>query len=90
MIIHRIADWRTWRKRFEILLLESLRPLNARVDVVTLLEVDVLEEIAANCARGNRVPKHLNTGNVRNCAFNRHQPFAQVFIDAQCRLICQI
>ncbi len=57
--------------------------MNAGIDIVTLLKIDVLEEVAAHNSHRNRVPKHLDAGNVRNPAFNRHQPLAEIFINTR-------
>src|SRR6266404_3158048 len=81
LVVHRIA-WRyaCW-KRLEVLLRSLQCPLNACVDVVTLLEVYVFKEVPADRSGGNRVAVHLDSLHMRNRSFHRHQPLAQIFID---------
>src|SRR6202011_4768254 len=82
MVVHGIA-WRcACRKRLEVLLRSLQCPLNACIDVVTLLEVYVFKEVAAHRSGGNRVAVHLDSLHMRNRSFHRHQPLAQIFIDA--------
>jgi hypothetical protein len=64
--------------------LKGLSLPNPRVDVVTLLKIDVLKKVADHSSGGNRIPEHLE--DVRNRTFHRHQPLAQEFIDAQNRV----
>jgi len=52
-----------------------------RIDVVTLLEVYVFKEVAADRSGGNRVAVHLDSLHMGNRSFHRHQPLAQIFID---------
>src|SRR5258708_30556193 len=75
-------EWR-WacRKRLEVLLRSLQCPLNACIDVVTLLEVYVFKEVPADRSGGNRVAVHLDSLHMRNRSFHRHQPLAQIFID---------
>src|SRR5258708_35674889 len=81
LVVHRIA-WRcSCRKRLEVLLRSLQCPLNARIDVVTLLEVYVFKEVAADRSGGNRVAVHFDSLHMGNRSFHRHQPLAQVFID---------
>ena len=86
MVVNGVARVRSWRKRLEKLLRETLGSLNARIDVVALLEVDVLKEVAANSSRGNRIAVHLDAGNLRDRALNRRQPLTQVFVDGNLKL----
>src|SRR5439155_6543601 len=81
MVVHRIAWRRTCRKRFEVLLRSLQCPLNACIDVVTLLKVYVFKEVAADRSGGNRIAVHLDSLHMRNHPFHRHQPLAQIFID---------
>jgi hypothetical protein len=74
VIVDRVAHRDTWRKRFEKLLRAALSPLYTGVKVVTLLKIDVLKQVATDSSRWNRIPKHLDAGNVWNCPFYRHQP----------------
>ena len=47
------------------------------VDVVALLKVNVLEEVAANRPRGNGVAIHIDARQLRVRAFDRHQSLAK-------------
>src|SRR5262249_17388079 len=82
MIVDGIAWWRARCERLKIVFGQLESTLNARIDVVTLLKVDVLEEIAANGSRGNGIAVHLNSLDVRNRSFDRHQALAEIFVDA--------
>jgi hypothetical protein len=55
MVIHHIAYRLPSLQRVEIELRKFERPGDAAVDVVALLKVDVLEEVAANRPRENGV-----------------------------------
>ena len=81
MVIHHIARRMLSRQRVEIKLRKFERPGNAAVDVVALLKVDVLEEVAANRARGNGVAIHIDARQLRDRAFDRHQALAKIFVD---------
>ncbi len=83
MIVHRIPRRRPRWKRYEIIFRPLQGLLNALVDVVTLLEVDVFEQVAAHRTGGNGIPVHVDSGEVRNRAFYRLQSFAQIFVDAR-------
>ena len=56
MVIHHIARRLPSRQRVEIELRKFERPGDAAVDVVALLKVDVLEEVAANLPAGMELP----------------------------------
>src|SRR6476646_2871928 len=88
MVVHRIAWWRTCRKRFEVLLRPLQCPLNARIDVVTLLKVYVFKEVAADRFGRNRIAVHLDALHMRNSPFHRHQPLTQIFVDTWSVVIC--
>ena len=53
MIVDGIARGRPRGERPEIFLCKALSTLNARIDVVALLEIDVLEEVSADGFRRN-------------------------------------
>ena len=55
--------------------------MDASIDVIALLEIDVLEKISADGSRGNGIPIHLDASQMWNSPFDRHEPFAQIFID---------
>src|SRR5438876_3993732 len=61
---------------------------DTRVDVIALLKVDVLEEIAAHASRGNGIPVHVGSGQMWDRALYRHQPFAEILIDTRFHLNC--
>ena len=79
MVIHHIACRLPGLQRLEIALRKFGRPGDAAVDVVALLKVDVLEEVAANRARGNGVAIHIDARQLRDRAFDRHQSLAKRF-----------
>ncbi len=56
MVIHHIPRRLPSRQRVEIELRKFERPGDAAVDVVALLKVDVLEEVAANLPREMELP----------------------------------
>src|SRR5580692_1126049 len=88
MIVHRIARRRPCRQWLEILLRSLQGPLNARIDVVALLKVYVLKQIAADRSRGNRTAVHLDTLHMRNRTLNGHKSLAQVFINTRRHVGC--
>jgi len=79
--IHHIPRRLPSRQRVEIELRKFERPGDAAVDVVALLKVDVLEEVATNRPRGNGVAIHLDARQLRDRAFDRHQALAKIFVD---------
>src|SRR5579864_550829 len=86
MVVHRIT-WRlTWRERLEKLFRQLEGPLNACIDVVTLLEVYVFKQVAADRTGGNRISVHLDSWQMRNRTFYRHEPLTQIFIDGRIRV----
>ncbi len=83
VVVDGVAHGGAGRQRLEVLDGQALGAGDARVDVVALLEVDVLEEIAADGSGRRRSAKHLDTGDVRDRSFDGHQSLAQVFIDGR-------
>ena len=81
VVVDGVADGCAGGKGLEKLDGEALGALDAGVDVVALLEVDVLEEVAADGAGGDGAAEHLDAGDVRDRAFDGHQPLAQILID---------
>src|SRR5580658_85854 len=59
---------------------------DARVDVTTLLEVYVFEEIATRQGGWDGIPMHVDSIELRNCALNRHQPLPEVFVNTKFQL----
>jgi len=55
--------------------------LNARINVVTLLKINILKQVAANGPGRNGIAIHLDARYMRNRAFDRHQAFTQIFVD---------
>jgi hypothetical protein len=56
VVVNRIAHRNTWRQRLEKLLCQALSPRNTRVDVVTLLKIDVLKEVSTDRPAGIEFP----------------------------------
>lgn len=81
VVVDGVAYGGAGRQRLEILGGKVLGAFDARIDVVTLVEVDVLEEVAADGSGGDGVAEHLDAGKMRNCAVDGHQSLAEVFID---------
>jgi hypothetical protein len=55
--------------------------LDATVNVVPLLKIDIFKEVTPHGSGGNRIAIHLDSRQLRNCALYRHQALAQVFVD---------
>jgi hypothetical protein len=62
---------------------------DARVDVVTLLKIDVLKEIAAHRPGWNGVAIHIDTGELGNGTLNWHQSLAEVLVNGEFYLGCR-
>src|SRR5580704_19615431 len=88
MIVHRIARQSTCRQGLEILLRSLQGPLNARINVVALLKVYVLKQIAADSSRGNGTTVHLDALHMRNRTLHGHKALAEVFINSRRRVGC--
>ena len=88
VVVHRIVWCCTCRTRFEVLLRSIQCPLNACIDVVTLLKVYVFKEVAADRSGGNRISVHLDSLHIRNRSFHRRQPLAQIFINTWSGVRC--
>ena len=80
-VVDGVADGGAGGKGLEVFDGELFGAGDARIDVVTLLEVDVFEQVAADRAGGDGRAKHLDAGNVRNGTFDGHESLAQVFVD---------
>src|ERR1039458_9320108 len=59
-----------------------------RSDVVSLLKVDVLKEIAAHRPGRNGVAVHIDAGNLGDRTLNRHQSLAEVLVNTEFYLGC--
>ena len=81
VIVDGVADGGAGRQGLEVFDGEALGAGDARVDIVTLLEVDVFEQVAADSTGGDGSAKHLDAGNVRNGTFYGHESLAQVLVD---------
>ena len=81
VVVYGVANGDAGRQRFEIFGGEVVGSLNASIDVVTLIEVDVLEEVAADGSGGDGVAEHFDSGEVRNRSIDWHQSLPKVFID---------
>ncbi len=81
VIVDGVADGRARRQRLEELDGKALGALNACIDVVTLLEIDVLEEVSSDGSGGSGEAKHLDARKVRNRTLDGHEALAEVLID---------
>src|SRR5580658_10338812 len=88
MIVHRIARQRPYRQRLEILLRSLQGPLNARINVVALLKVYVLKQIAADRSGGDGTTVHLDALHMRDRALHGHKALTKVFINRRRRVGC--
>jgi hypothetical protein len=52
-----------------------------------LLKIYILKQITAYTFDSNRIAVHLDTGDMGNRPFNRHEPFTQVLIDSEIRML---
>src|SRR4051794_21325510 len=84
------ANMRVDGGSYRLILLERFQGLpgakkcgaDSTIDVVALLEVYVLEQIAANASGGNGISVHVDSGEMRNCSFDGHQAAAKIIVDA--------
>ena len=83
MRIHRVSKGLAFENRLQVLLGQLERTCDARVDVVTLLKVDVLKEIAAHRPGGNGVAIHIDAVESGNGTLNWHQSLAEVLINGE-------
>ena len=51
------------------------------VNVIALLKVDVLEEIAAHASCGNGITVYVGSGKMRDRALYRHQSLAEILVN---------
>src|ERR1035437_5305309 len=82
MIIHRLSRSLAFGKRLQILRGQLESACDARVNVVTLLKIDVLKEIAAHTSSGDGVAVHVYPGQLGNRTLHGHQSLAAVLVDA--------
>jgi hypothetical protein len=80
MVINYVSRDLTELKRLQILCGQAHSARNAGVDVIALLKIDVLKEIAAYASGGYRIPIHVGSGKLRDRALYRHQSLAQVLV----------
>src|SRR5690242_6978816 len=90
MIVNQVWWNVATRQRLQILCRQADSARDSSVDVIALLKIDVLKEIAAYTSCGNRITIHVGPGQMRNRALNRHQSLAQVFVNAGFHLNCHI
>src|SRR5208283_35176 len=83
MLVHRVSWNLALRKRFQILPGQLQSGRDTCVDVVALLEVQVLEEIAAHTSRWNGIAIHVRSGEIGDRSFYRHQPLAEVLVNTR-------
>jgi hypothetical protein len=70
------------RKRFQISGRQFESSGDASVNVVSLLEIDVLEQIASDTSSWNRIAVHVDPSQSGNRAFHWHESLAEVFVNA--------
>src|SRR5713101_5752826 len=88
MRIHRVSKGLAFENRLQVLLRQLECTCDARVDVVTLLKVDVLKEVAAHRPGGNGVAVHIDADELGNGALNWHQSLAEVLVNGEFYLGC--
>src|SRR5216684_4826671 len=89
MCIHRIPKRVAFGNRLQVILGQLECTCDTGVDVVTLLKVDVLKEIAAHRPGRNGVAIHLDAGELRNGTLNWHQSLAEVLVNGEFYLGCR-
>src|SRR5260370_20195957 len=89
MRIHRVSKGLAFENRLQVLLGQLECTCDARVDVVTLLKVDVFKEIAAHRAGRNGVAIHIDAGELGDGALNWHQSLAEVLVNGEFYLGCR-
>ena len=88
MIIHRLSRSLAFGKRPQILRGQLESACDARVNVVTLLKIDVLKEIAAHTSSGDGVAVHVYPGQLGNRTLHGHQSLAEVLVNTEFYLGC--
>src|ERR1700685_2216954 len=83
MRIHRVSGGLAVNNRLQVLLGQLECTCDAPVDVVALLKVDVLEEIAAHRTDRNGVAIHIDAGYLGNGTLNWHQSLAEVLVNGE-------
>jgi hypothetical protein len=81
MLVHRITRRSIWREGLEEFFRQLQGSLNTCIDIVTLLEVYVFKQVAADGSRGNGISVHLDPWEMRNRTFHWHQSLEQIFLD---------
>src|SRR5216683_62660 len=89
MCIHRIPKRVAFENRLQVILGQLECTCDARVDVVTLLKVDVLKEIAAHRPGRNGVAIHIDAGELGNGTLNWHQSLAEILVNGEFYLACR-
>src|SRR5215470_458023 len=88
MVVDHIARNPVLGKRIQVLRREPECACDSCVDVIALLEIDVLEQIAADASRGNGIPIHIDSVQMRDRPLHRHQPLAEVLVNSGLNLSC--
>ena len=57
--------------------------LNASIDVIALLKVDLLKEIPVGIRGWNRVPEHLDSWQMWDCALHWFQSFTKIIVESR-------
>src|SRR4051794_25302716 len=86
MVVNYISRNLPKLKRLQILCGQAHSARNAGVDVIALLKINVLKEIAAYASSRNRIPIHVGPGKLRDRPLYRHQSLAQVLVDTSFHL----
>jgi hypothetical protein len=80
-------DFITWLCPFwewlQILLRQQLSTVNARLDVVPLLKIDVFEDIAPDDISGNGIAVHIDARQLRNYTLDGFQSPAEILFDGK-------
>src|SRR6266516_4303574 len=66
---------------FEYINFQQRYDIDVRIEVVLRLKIYVFKQVAANRFRGHRITVHLDSRQVRNRTFHRHQALPQIFIN---------
>ena len=85
MQVNFVSWMHAFRKRLQVFARKPVSACYARIDVVALLEVDVLEEIATHLSRGKGIAVHFDSSQARDRALYRHQSLAEVLVDCRSR-----
>ena len=86
VLVHHVPRSVTVGERLKTFLRYLQCPGDPATNAVSLLKVDVLEQIPTHAARGNGVPVHIGSAQLRDRALNWHQPLAKVLVNPEISL----